>query len=321
MRRWRLKSKIVSLPKRVASRSQRCTSSSSSSVRVSATISPSGLTMTLQPNSGMPVLDAGLGHGHHPGRVLIGAGLQRELVVEDALLGPLLALLRVDRGRVEAEHDHLDALQAHHAVDLGPAPVIADAHAEDAAHEAPDRKAEVARLEVALLQVLVRALLVELGVAGQVHLAVLADDGALLVDQDRGVEVVPVRRQLGIAEAHAHAVLGRPLEQRPGGGVRHLLLEPEIGLGAVLVIPAREERGQRQLGIDDEVGALGLGLLHQVEHARHHGLARVGLLDGAQLGGGNGDDAGHGGSSASQCAATRRSSRLTSRTSGHRMTT
>ena len=36
----------------------------------------------------VPVLDAGLGHGHHPGRVLIGAGLQRELVVEDALLGP-----------------------------------------------------------------------------------------------------------------------------------------------------------------------------------------------------------------------------------------
>ena len=117
------------------------------------------------------------------------------------LLRPLVGLLRVDRRRVEAEHDHLDALQAHDAIGLGPAPVVADAHAEDAAHGAPDRKAEIARLEIALLQMLVGALRVELGVAGQMHLAVLADDRAGSVDQDRGVEVMAVGRQLGIAEA------------------------------------------------------------------------------------------------------------------------
>src|SRR5581483_10735307 len=92
--------------------------------------------------------------------------------------------LRVDGRRVEAERHHLHALQAHDAPGLGPAPVIADAHAEYAAHEAPHREAEVAGFEVALLQVLVAALPVELGMARQMHLAVLADDGAAAVDED-----------------------------------------------------------------------------------------------------------------------------------------
>ena len=153
------------------------------------------------------------------------------------------------------------------------------------------RKAEIAGLEIALFEMLVAARGIELVVAGQMHLAVLADDGARLVDQDRGVEMMPVRRQLRIAEAHRHAGALRRLEQRPRGGVRHLALEPDVGVAAVLVIPAREERGQRQLRIDDEIAALGLP--HQLEHARDHGLARVGLLDRAELGGGDLDIARH----------------------------
>ena len=70
------------------------------------------------------------------------------------LSGAFLALLRINRGRVVAEHDHLDALQAHDAVGLRPAPVIADAHAENAAEHAPHRKAEIAGLEIALLEML-----------------------------------------------------------------------------------------------------------------------------------------------------------------------
>src|SRR5581483_11065233 len=148
--------------------------------------------------------------------------------------------------------------QAHDAPGLGPAPVIADAHAEYAAHEAPHREAEVAGFEVALLQVLVAALPVELGMARQMHLAVLADDGAAAVDEDGGVEVVAIRGELGVAEAHSHAMLHGALEQRPGGGPRHLPLEPEVGLGPVLAVPAREEGGECQLGADDEIGAPGL---------------------------------------------------------------
>src|SRR5580692_6578763 len=117
MRRWRAKSNMVSLPNRVASRSQSCTMSSSSSVTVSATISPSGLTITVP-----AVLDAGFCDRHHKGRILVGAGLQRQLVVEHALGEPLTAFLRIHRGRVEAEHHHLGALQAKHPKRLGPAP-------------------------------------------------------------------------------------------------------------------------------------------------------------------------------------------------------
>src|ERR1043165_1927070 len=102
MRRWRLKSKIVSLLKIVSSRSQSAITSSSSSVFSVAPISPSGFTMHLPPTTGWPST------------------------------GPL----RIHRRRVVAEHNHLDALQAHHPIGLGPTPVVADAHAHDAAHGA-----------------------------------------------------------------------------------------------------------------------------------------------------------------------------------------
>ena len=46
-------------------------------------------------------------------------------------------------------------------------------------------KAEIARLEVALLQMLKGALGIELGVAGQMHLAILADEFSVAIDQDR----------------------------------------------------------------------------------------------------------------------------------------
>ena len=164
------------------------------------------------------VLDAAFRGRDHEGRVLVGAGLHREIMVEQALLRPFLGLLRIDRRRVVAEHDHLDALQAHDAIGLRPAAVVADAHAEDAAHGAPHREAEIARLEIALLQMLERALGVELGMAGQVHLAVLADDLAVAVDQDRGVEVMAVGGQLRVAEIEADLVAAPP--SRTAGGSR-----------------------------------------------------------------------------------------------------
>ena len=54
-------------------------------------------------------------------------------------------------------------------------------------------------------------------------------------------------------------------------------------------------------------------LIEQVAQALHHGLARLGLLDGARLGGGDFQNAGH-------YEAILRSSRLISRTTGHSMT-
>ena len=48
------------------------------------------------------VFHAGFADGDHPGRVLLGAGLKRQLVMKDALLWPLYGFLRVHRRRVLA---------------------------------------------------------------------------------------------------------------------------------------------------------------------------------------------------------------------------
>ena len=125
--------------------------------------------------------------------------------------------------------------------------------------------------------------------------------------------------ELGITERNPNAILGGLLEQRPRRGIRHLPLEPGVDLRLFGHVPAREERGERKLRIDDEVALLRLGLIEQVEHAPHDRLAAVGLLDGAHLGGANPKH------SSSTCppalhVAIRRSSRLISRTTGHSIT-
>src|SRR4051794_7173532 len=40
---------------------------------------------------------------------------------------------------------------------------------------------------------------------------------------------------------------------------RHLALEKAVDLGLVLEVPARKERGQGELGIDDQIAAAGVG--------------------------------------------------------------
>src|SRR5258708_3594920 len=121
--------------------------------------------------------------------------------MEQPLLGPLLALLGIDRGRVVADQHHLDALQAHDAIGLRPPPVVADRHAKDTAKRTPDVETEITRLEVALLQMLERALGIELRMTRKMNLAVSSDDPSGSIRQDAGVEIVPVRCQFGIAEA------------------------------------------------------------------------------------------------------------------------
>src|SRR3981081_3312584 len=122
----------------------------------------------------------------------------------------------VDR-RVVAEHDHLDALQAHDAIGLGPAPGVADAHAHDPAKAAPDLEAVITRLEIAFFKMLVDAVGLRLGMARQMHLAVFADDVSGAVDQDRGVEpalATVFLHEFGIAEIEADAELLRLVEER-----------------------------------------------------------------------------------------------------------
>ena len=69
-------------------------------------------------------------------------------------------------GRVVAEQDEFNALHAHNAVGFGPAPIVADAHADIGAERAPDREAQIAGLEVALLEMLKRIMRAVVRVAG-----------------------------------------------------------------------------------------------------------------------------------------------------------
>src|SRR5690606_10058317 len=93
--------------------------------------------------------------------------------------------------------DHLHALQAHHAIGLRPAAVVADAHAEASAEKIPDAETEIARFEIAFLEMLEASVALVLGMTGQVDLAVLGDDSASLVDDDRRVEAVADTRRIG----------------------------------------------------------------------------------------------------------------------------
>ena len=110
------------------------------------------------------------------------------------------------------------------------------------------------------------------------------------MDEDGSVEAAPVRRLLGIAEMEGDAVLPRGLEKRRGlvGGQRRLV--PVVGIGDVLLVPARKEGGQRQFGEDDHLGAVPVRALHEPDHAANRDVAALRLLDGAELGAGHRDE-------------------------------
>ena len=136
-----------------------------------------------------------------------------------------------------------------------------------------------------------RAFRIELRMTGQMNLAILADNFSRLVGQDAGVEMMPIRRQFSIAKIHCNLVMGGSLKQRPCRRIRHLTFEPGVDLGLIFHVPARKERGECELRVDDQIGASRLGFIHQRDHALDDGFAAVGFLDRAQLGGGNIDDA------------------------------
>src|SRR5207249_3426411 len=237
-------------------------------------------------------LASGLGHADDPRGVLIGAGLHGEMVVE-AREVILLGRRRVVDRRVVAQQHQLDALQPHHPVGLGPAAVVADAHADDGAAVPRDGPAEIAHLEVALLEVLERAPRLVLGVAGQVDLAVLEDAAAARVDEERRVVAMAIGRLLRVAEAEAEAEPPRLVEERLRFRPGHLGLEEGVDLGLILHPPARKERRQRELGEHDQLRAARLRLVQQREQALDDVGATVGALDRPELCRGHDHDAAH----------------------------
>ena len=197
-----------------------------------------------------------------------------------------LAVVDVLDRRVVAERDDLDPLQPHDPVGLGPAPVVADAHADDGVHEAPDPEPLVADIEIALFEVLERRLRQVLGMPRQMDLAIAPDDAARRIDQDRGV-VMPrlalLLGQLGIAEIKPDPEFPGEIEQRPRRRVRHLALEPAVDLVLVGHPPARKKRRQRQFGKDDKPRTVAVRLAQQRAEPLDDRLAAVGAVYRTQL--------------------------------------
>ena len=144
---------------------------------------------------------------------------------------------------------------------------------------------------------------VVIGMAGQMNLAVFQHDLTGAIDQYLRVEaplaqaefVVLLQRHLGIAQTEPNAGrLGR-IKQRLGDGRGHFGFKPLIGLAEMLAIMAREEGGQRQFGKHHQLRPALLGALEQSQHALDGNRPAVGELKRTQLGGGDGEDAGHAG--------------------------
>jgi hypothetical protein len=83
----------------------------------------------------------------------------------------------------------------------------------------------------------------------------------------------------------------RAFEQRLCRGVRHLALEIRVDVLLPVVVPVREEGGERAFREYHEVAAVRRGLPHQHDHACHGVRAAVRARDRAELGGADGHDA------------------------------
>ena len=111
-----------------------------------------------------------------------------------------------------------------------------------------------------------------IGMAGQMHLAVFADDGAGLVHQNAAVEplgLAAVFDHLREAQAKADAMFRRPVKQRLGFGARHGGFEKSVDLVLIFEIPAREKCRQGELGKDHKVTAAFMGPVQQRQQAIH----------------------------------------------------
>jgi hypothetical protein len=88
----------------------------------------------------------------------------------------------------------------------------------------------------------------------------------------------------------AHARRARSVEQRLDLGIGHGSFEESVDLGVVRHPPARKECGQRKFGKDHEVRAARDGFIQQFQQTLDDLCPRIGQVDGAQLGDGQGEE-------------------------------
>ena len=124
------------------------------------------------------------------------------------------------------------------------------------------------------------------GVSGKVYFAVLADDVAFLVDDDRSIVVADFAifdRAFGEAKIKADPASPGFLEQRQGVTRRHRVLEKTVDFLLILHPPAGEKGGEREFRINDDVAFHIVSLAHQIDQSRDHRLAAVVSRDRTQL--------------------------------------
>src|SRR5690606_31504809 len=97
-------------------------------------------------------------------------------------------------------------------------------HSHDATHGAPDGKAEVSDIEVALFEVLPRIIRSIIRMTREVHLAIFPYYLSLMVHENRRIVtayITLLARQLAITKIEADAELLRAIKKRLSGCVRH----------------------------------------------------------------------------------------------------
>src|SRR5579872_3715239 len=229
-------------------------------------------------------LNARLGDANDKAAVLVGAGLHHELVVEERKVVVFWRGRIMPRGVVADQH-HLDALKSHDPVRFAPAAIVANGHADHAA-EGVDHAESRTWLEVTFLQMLKGSPWLVFGMSRQMNLAVFGNDRAAPVHQNGRVVTMGhtvLDGEFGIAEIKADSKLAREVEQRLGFSSRHFAFEIAIDLRLIFHVPAREERGQCEFGIDNQIAALRVRLAHQRRQTRHHGTPRLVFRDRTEL--------------------------------------
>ena len=194
----------------------------------------------------------------------------------------------MNRG-VVTDQDHLDALQPHLPIRLGPPPVVARGHTEDATERSPHRETFVALLEVPAFEMLKRAPWLVALVAGDVDLAESAHDRTVAFDQDGGVEPFSLGREFCVAKCETDTELLGLVEQRLCLGTWHRGLVVMVVPSDVFGEPTREEGGERKLGEHHQLGTCGCSVTKHGPQSLDNSGARFVLGDGAELGGGNRD--------------------------------
>ena len=105
------------------------------------------------------------------------------------------------------------------------------------------------------------------GPAGQVDLAIFANDLAGLIDEDRGVVAVLYSSfddQFSIAQIKPDPQLGGLVKQGLRGGRGHGGFVVAVKLGLILDHPAREKGGQRHFGKDHQLGPAPMRFAHHL---------------------------------------------------------